>query len=58
MSYINASSSDSGEQKGKMLYAYQATGDGEISVSDGQEFTVVDPDGKFHLPPSYHPKQY
>jgi hypothetical protein len=50
MSYINASNSDSGEQRGKMLYAYQATGDGEISVSDGQEFTVVDPDGKFHSP--------
>jgi hypothetical protein len=52
MSYINASSSDSGEQRGKMLYAYQATGDGEISVSDGQEFTVVDPDGNSHPAPS------
>ena len=54
MSYINAGNSDGGEQRGKMLYAYQATGDGEISISDGQEFTVVDPDGKkifpFHLP--------
>jgi hypothetical protein len=46
MSYINAGSADVGEQRGKMLYAYQATGDGEISVSDGQVFTVVDPDGK------------
>jgi hypothetical protein len=53
MSYINASNSDSGEQRGKMLYAYQATGDGEISVPDGQEFTVVDPDGKsLHPPPN------
>lgn len=50
MSYINAINSDSGEQRGKMLYAYQATGDGEISVSDGQEFNVVDPDGTFHRP--------
>ena len=51
MSYMNAGSSDSGEQRGKMLYAYQATGDGEISVSDGQEFTVIDADGKSRPPP-------
>lgn len=51
MSYINTGSANGGEQRGKMLYAYQATGDGEISVSDGQEFTVVDPDGKSLPPP-------
>lgn len=32
------------EQKGKMLYAYQANGDGEITILDGQDFTVVEPD--------------
>ncbi|EMC99067.1 hypothetical protein BAUCODRAFT_42447, partial [Baudoinia panamericana UAMH 10762] len=32
------------EQHGKMLYAYQATGDGEISVSEGQSFTLMEPD--------------
>lgn len=32
------------QQKGKMLYAYSANGDGEISVSEGQDFTVVEPD--------------
>lgn len=53
MSYINAGNSDSAEQRGKMLYAYQATGDGEISVSDGQEFTVVEPDGTQNL--IFHP---
>ena len=31
-------------QKGKMLYPYQATGDGEISISEGQDFTLVEPD--------------
>ena len=32
-------------QKGKMLYAYQPNGgDGEISVSEGAEFTLVEPD--------------
>ena len=36
---------DSGEQRGKMLYPYQASGDGEITVSEGQEFTVLEADG-------------
>ena len=36
--------SDENVQKGRMLFAYQATGDGEITVSDGQEVTVVEPD--------------
>lgn len=31
-------------QKGKMLYAYQANGEGETTVSEGQDFTVVEPD--------------
>lgn len=45
-SYVNPNGNGSApeEQKGKMLYAYQANGDGEISISEGQDFTVVEPD--------------
>ncbi|QIW96449.1 hypothetical protein AMS68_001967 [Peltaster fructicola] len=35
---------DSQEQKGKMLYPYQANADGEINISEGQEFVVVEED--------------
>lgn len=48
-SYVNAGNSDSGEQRGKMMYAYQATGEGEITVSEGQDFTVLEADGKSSL---------
>lgn len=41
-SYVKSDGGD--EQKGKMLYAYHANGEGEISVADGQDFTVVEPD--------------
>lgn len=34
------------EQRGKMLYAYQANGAGEISVNEGDELNIVEPDGK------------
>jgi len=34
------------EQKGKMLYAYQQNSEGEISVPDGVEVVILDPDGK------------
>lgn len=34
------------EQRGKMLYAYQATGSGEVTVSEGDEVTIIEPDGK------------
>ncbi|KAI6826290.1 hypothetical protein KC340_g10336 [Hortaea werneckii] len=34
----------SDQQKGKMLYAYQATGEGEISVAEGDPFTLLEPD--------------
>ncbi|KXT03927.1 hypothetical protein AC578_9270 [Pseudocercospora eumusae] len=45
--YVTSNGADSAspaEQKGKMLYAYQATGPDEISVSEGDDFTVVEPD--------------
>ena len=35
------------EAHGKMLYPYQAHGDGEISIDEGEEVTIVEPDGKF-----------
>ena len=38
------------ESKGKMLYLYQASGKGEITVDEGQDVVIEDPDGK--LPPS------
>jgi hypothetical protein len=36
----------SNEQKGKMLYAYDANGEGEITVPEGRDVTIVEPDGK------------
>ncbi|KAI7632082.1 hypothetical protein KC322_g22674, partial [Hortaea werneckii] len=38
----NGDASD--QQKGKMLYAYQATGEGEISIAEGDPFTLLEPD--------------
>lgn len=34
------------EQRGKMLYAYQATSAGELSVEEGDEVSIVEPDGE------------
>jgi hypothetical protein len=45
--YIGGGSGTNGaaeEQRGKMLYAYQANGDGEISISEGSSFVLVEPD--------------
>ena len=41
--YVSESSSN--EQRGKMMFPYQVNGDGEISVDEGREITVVEPDG-------------
>ena len=38
-------SSQNTEAKGKMLYPYEASGDGEISVEEGVEVLIVEPDG-------------
>lgn len=38
--------SKSTEQKGRMLYAYQQNGDGELTVPDGRDVTILEPDGK------------
>ncbi|KAM5439278.1 Protein BZZ1 [Microsporum ferrugineum] len=41
----NASSpSKSSEPSGKMMYAYQANGEDEVTVDEGQDVTVVEPD--------------
>lgn len=37
--------SRSKEPRGKMLYAYQATGSDEVSVEDGDEVVILQPDG-------------
>lgn len=42
--------SKSREPKGKMLYPYQATGDDEVTVQDGDNVTIVEPDGMFCPP--------
>ena len=33
-------------QRGKMSYAYQANGEGEITVDEGNDVVVIEPDGK------------
>lgn len=40
------------EPRSKMLYSYQATGEGELSVDESQEVTIVEPDGECILRPS------
>ena len=48
-SSVNGSgSTSSNEQKGKMLYAYDANGPDEVTVADGKEVTILEPDGKLH----------
>lgn len=36
--------SDDGVQRGAMRFAYQANGEGEVTVSEGQAFELVEPD--------------
>lgn len=45
----NGDSHKSNEPKGKMMYAYSANGEGEISVDDGKEVAILEPDGKTPL---------
>ena len=45
-SSVTNGSGGSNEQKGKMLYAYEANGDEEITVSEGKEVIIIEPDGK------------
>ncbi|KAI1344670.1 FCH-domain-containing protein [Xylariaceae sp. FL0016] len=32
------------EQKGKMMYSFEASGDGEVGVPEGREVTILEPD--------------
>lgn len=41
-----ATESKSKEPRGKMLYAYQATGADEVTVHDGDDVAILEPDGK------------
>jgi hypothetical protein len=36
----------SNEVKGKMLYGYEENGEGELTVSEGREITILEPDGR------------
>lgn len=38
------------QQKAKMLYTFEANGDGEITVPEGRELTVLEPDSESILP--------
>lgn len=44
--YVNGSShASSGDPKGKMLYSFAGSGEGEISINEGEEVTIIQPDG-------------
>ena len=42
----NGSPAKPGEPRGKMAYAYQANGDDEVTVREGDEVVILEPDGK------------
>jgi hypothetical protein len=42
----NGGDSSDDQPRGKMMYPYQASVDGEITVEEGAEVTIVEPDGK------------
>lgn len=44
------SASKSAEQKGRMLYPYQQNSDGELTVADGREVVILEPDGRWLFP--------
>jgi hypothetical protein len=46
MSGPAATEPKSKEPRGKMLYAYQATGSDEVTVQDGDDVAILEPDGK------------
>jgi formin-binding protein 1 len=48
-SSINGSAAAKTEQKGKMLYTFEANGDGELSVPEGRDVIILEPDGKLDL---------
>ena len=42
--YVNPNGLDEGKQKGKMLYRFQASSGEEVTIAEGAEFTVLEPD--------------
>ncbi|KAH9826035.1 protein BZZ1-like [Teratosphaeria destructans] len=66
--YIKNGDDTAPQQKGKMLFPYQASSDGEITISDGETFTVLEPDdgsgwikikpSTFGSPPGLVPASY
>lgn len=54
--YVSAPAGDSaangsGQPKGRMLYTYEARDDGEVSISEGTEVRILEPDGTFSFGP-------
>ena len=50
--YANGSASS--ELRGKMMYSFAGNGEGEITINEGDEFAIVEPDGTpFHAFPRY-----
>lgn len=43
---LSAAKSDSPEQKGRMMYAYQQGSEGEVTVPEGRDVTILEPDGE------------
>ena len=46
----SATSSKPLEQKGRMLYAYQQNGEGEITIAEGRDVIILEPDGESPRP--------
>ena len=49
---MNGSGGDKDEKKGKMLYTFDSSGDGELSAAEGREVALVEADG------TYQPSMY
>ena len=44
---LAAPSSNSSEKRGRMMYAFEQSSEGEISVEEGREVVIVEPNGKY-----------
>jgi hypothetical protein len=45
----------SAEVKGRMLYGYEANGEGELTVPDGRDIVILEPDGRSFADPNLSP---
>lgn len=48
-SAVQNGGADKEEKKGKMLYGFDASGDGELSVGEGRDVIQLEADGKLFL---------